>query len=115
MGRVERVLPGMQAAFVDIGLERAAFLHVSDIGPRRLEPQSGTDTEPPPEPRIDELIRGGQRLLVQVLKDPLGSKGARLTAQLSIPARCLVLLPERRGIGVSVRVARGGVRQLLVA
>ncbi|HLS05147.1 MAG TPA: Rne/Rng family ribonuclease, partial [Wenzhouxiangella sp.] len=49
MGRVERVLPGMQAAFVDIGLERAAFLHVSDIGPRRLEPQSGTGTEPPPE------------------------------------------------------------------
>src|SRR5690625_1716225 len=96
MGRVERVLPGMQAAFVDIGLERAAFLHVSDIGPRRLEPQSGTGTEPPPEPRIDELIRGGQRLLVQVLKDPLGSKGARLTAQLSIPSRYLVLLPEMR-------------------
>lgn len=113
MGRVERVLPGMQAAFVDIGLERAAFLHVSDIGPRRLEPQSGTDTEPPPEPRIDELIRGGQRLLVQVLKDPLGSKGARLTAQLSIPSRYLVLLPEMPGIGVSVRIEEEEERERL--
>src|SRR5690625_4074246 len=113
MGRVERVLPGMQAAFVDIGLERAAFLHVSDIGPRRLEPQSGTGTEPPPEPRIDELIRGGQRLLVQVLKDPLGSKGARLTAQLSIPSRYLVLLPEMPGIGVSVRIEEDEERERL--
>ncbi len=119
MGRVERVLPGMQAAFVHIGLDRTAFLHVNDIVPRQPElTEAGEPVEPPP---ITELIRQGQSVLVQVIKDPLGSKGARLTTQLSIPSRYLVLLPEVDNIGVSVRIEaeeererlRGLVRKLV--
>ncbi|MCU7813234.1 MAG: S1 RNA-binding domain-containing protein, partial [Candidatus Thiodiazotropha sp. (ex Notomyrtea botanica)] len=77
-GKVCRVLPGMQAAFVDVGLERAAFLHVSDISTTGDEPK--TDN-------IYELLREGQHVIVQVLKDPLGTKGARLTTNISIPSR----------------------------
>ena len=108
-GRVQRVMPGMQAAFVEIGLERAAFLHANDIF--RPAPvasasiQEGEVALPPPVPRpITELVREGQDIVVQVLKDPIGSKGARLTTQLSIPSRYLVLLPQSQVIGVSARI-----------
>ncbi len=94
-GRVCRVLPGMQAAFVDIGLERAAFLHASDIGNHDGEPRND---------HIHELVREGDRLVVQVVKDPLGSKGARLTTNLSIPSRYLVFMPELRTTGVSQKI-----------
>jgi ribonuclease G len=95
-GVVTNVLPGMQAAFVDIGLERTAFLHASDIS-RRDGPGSG-DEEPP---GISKLVRDGDELLVQVVKDPLGNKGARLTTFVTLPARHLVLLPRGNGVGVS--------------
>jgi ribonuclease G len=106
-GRIVRVLPGMQAAFVELGLERTAFLHASDIV--RAAP-AGVDTEeappgpPPAPPPIGDLVREGQELVVQVIKDPIGSKGARLTTQISIPSRYLVLLPRSRTLGVSVRI-----------
>ena len=106
-GRVQRVMPGMQAAFVEIGLERAAFLHASDI----LRPQSigeGVDAAAPvpsgPPPSISSLVHEGQEIVVQVVKDPIGSKGARLTTQLSIPSRYLVFLPHSRVLGVSARI-----------
>jgi ribonuclease G len=105
-GRVLRVMPGMQAAFVDIGLERAAFLHASDIL-RGLPAENGDGDEPAPSlptPPIAELIRDGQEIIVQVVKDPIGTKGARLTTQLSIPSRYLVLLPYGRVLGVSARI-----------
>ena len=107
-GKVVRVMPGMQAAFVDVGLERAAFLHASDIL-RASSPdlRDGVDEAGEPElavPAITELLREGQELVVQVVKDPIGSKGARLTTQLSIPSRYLVLLPYSRVMGVSARI-----------
>ncbi|MGY6630038.1 MAG: ribonuclease G [Wenzhouxiangella sp.] len=111
MGRVERVLPGMQAAFVSIGLERTAFLHASDILPRH--PELNEHGEPVEVPSITELIHQGQKLVVQVIKDPLGSKGARLTTQLSVPSRYLVLLPEVNSLGVSVRIECDEERQRL--
>ena len=109
-GRVTKVLPGMQSAFVDLGLERDAFLHVDDApGPARLRPEwegepaeeSGPRVAPP---RIEERVREGEDLLLQVLKDPLGRKGARVTAHLSIPGRLLVLLPGVDHVGVSRRL-----------
>jgi ribonuclease G len=106
-GRVQRVMPGMQAAFVDIGLERAAFLHAADIVKPAPVPEGESDEAPlPPQPTrpIAELLREGQDIVVQVVKDPIGSKGARLTTQLSIPSRYLVLLPRTRVIGVSARI-----------
>ena len=104
-GRVQRVMPGMQAAFVEIGLERAAFLHASDI----LRPQAplGDDAPPAPPgppPPINSLVHEGQEIVVQVVKDPIGGKGARLTTQLSIPSRYLVFLPHSRVLGVSARI-----------
>ena len=108
-GRVQRVMPGMQAAFVEIGLDRAAFLHANDI--LRPTPTRGIDGEeasmpgtPPVVPSITELLREGGEIVVQVVKDPIGSKGARLTTQLSIPSRYLVLLPQSRMVGVSARI-----------
>ena len=94
LGEVRRVLPGMQAAFIDTGLERTAFLHVSDL-------QRGLGERAPP---IDELIREGQSLLVQVIKDPIGNKGARVTTQITVPSRYLVLTPRSAGVGVSARI-----------
>ncbi|MHB8447538.1 MAG: ribonuclease G [Rudaea sp.] len=105
-GRVSRVMPGMQAAFVEIGLERAAFLHASDIQ-RSMPPLAGDgqdNANPPPAQPIAELVREGQEIVVQVIKDPIGSKGARLTTNLSVPSRYLVLLPLAKAIGVSVRI-----------
>ena len=87
-GRVSRVMPGMQAAFVEIGLERAAFLHANDIV--RAMPaliSEGAENAPVPTPPISELVYEGQDIIVQVVKDPISSKGARLTTHLSIPSR----------------------------
>ncbi len=99
-GRVCRVLPGMQAAFVDIGLDRAAFLHASDILPRN--PDGGTDADG--ERDISVLLREGQELTVQVIKDPLGTKGARLTTQSTIPSRFLVFIPKVNNVGISQKI-----------
>jgi ribonuclease G len=95
-GKVVRVLPGMQAAFVDIGLERAAFIHASDIDHERHDNESHKP--------IQSLVREGQPLVVQVIKDPIGTKGARLTTALSIPSRYLVFMPSSNHIGVSQRI-----------
>ena len=100
-GTVSRVLPGMQAAFIDIGLDRTAFFHASDI--YRVEREQMPE-DPPPEPPITSLVREGEEVVVQVIKDPLGTKGARLTTNLSIPSRFLVLLPDSETIAVSVRI-----------
>ena len=102
-GRVVRVLPGMQSAFIDIGLERTAFLHASDI--------AGADSEG--EPDICRLLREGQTLLVQVAKDPMGAKGARLTTQITVPSRYLVMLPGSDHIGVSQKIDDEGERERL--
>ena len=109
-GKVVRVLPGMQAAFVDIGMERTAFLHAADIGHRSdsghngHNGRNGMGGSAEPQSPINELLHNGEELLVQVLKDPLGSKGARLTMQTSIPARFLVYLPAGSHIGVSQKI-----------
>lgn len=99
LGKVVRVLPGMQSAFVDIGLERAAFIHVADLRQNRVERTQGTSPTP-----IEKLLFEGQSLLVQVIKDPLGTKGARLSTQISIAGRMLVYLPFDPHIGVSQRI-----------
>ena len=106
-GKVQRVMPGMQAAFVEIGLERTAFLHANDIQrPLPARDVEGVEVIPLPVATlpITELLREGQEIVVQVVKDPIGSKGARLTTQLSIPSRYLVLLPQSRVVGVSARI-----------
>lgn len=98
-GKVVRVLPGMQAAFVEIGLERAAFLHASDIQVRMPEaPETAV------EQGISELLHDGQEISVQVVKDPMGTKGARLTTQITIPSRYLVFLPNVHTVGISQKI-----------
>lgn len=97
-GKVVRVLPGMQAAFVDIGLERAAFIHVEDVLPQQISPEEKGSTS------IAQVLKEGQPLVVQVTKDPIGTKGARLTTHLSIPSRYLVYMPGSTHIGVSQRI-----------
>ncbi len=104
-GHVRRVLPGMQSAFVDIGLERAAFLHVADI----WQPLPHDEANHP----IEKQLHEGQRLVVQVFKEPIGTKGARLSTQISIAGRFLVLLPQERHIGVSQRIEDACERELL--
>jgi len=114
-GKVVRILPGMQAAFMDIGLERTAFLHASDIVYRQDEDNNGGAGGGAPHPPITELLHDGESVVVQVLKDPLGTKGARLTTQLSIPARYLVYLPAGRYIGVSQKIEHAEDRERLRA
>jgi len=97
IGKVSRVLPGMQAAFVDIGIARTAFLHASDVC-------AGTERNGRAASAIGDLLREGQTLPVQVMKDPIGGKGARLTTNMTIPSRYLVLLPGGGKIGVSARI-----------
>jgi ribonuclease G len=99
-GKVCRVLPGMEAAFVEVGLERAAFLHASDII-QANDKEADSDDEPLD---IGKLLYEGKELLVQVIKDPLGTKGARLTTRLTVPSRYLVLIPDSDNIGVSTRI-----------
>ena len=111
-GRVSRVLPGMQAAFVDIGMERTAFLHASDIFDAR---HAETGIEPPRSENIRALVAEGNEILVQVVKDPLGTKGARLTTYVTLPSRYLVYMPKGRGVGVSARIEDEGERERLRA
>src|SRR3954452_21558048 len=104
-GKVDNVLPGMEAAFVDIGLERNGFLHVDEIVLPNGEqaPKRGRGTGK--GRRIDELIKPGQEIVVQVVKDPLKSKGARLSMNVSIAGRYLVYASQGSGVGVSRRLA----------
>jgi len=119
LGKVARVLPGMQSAFIDIGLERAAFLHVADVWQRQ------PDGEPPaiarssqPQVPIEKQVFEGQALMVQVIKDPIGTKGARLSTQISLAGRLLVFLPQDDHLGVSQKIPleqREALRQRLQA
>jgi ribonuclease G len=109
-GRVARVLPGMQSAFIDIGLARAAFLHIADIWGARTPPGNGGGGEQKP---IEKILHEGQSLLVQVIKDPIGSKGARLSTQISIAGRLLVYLPQDPHIGISQRIEDAAEREHL--
>lgn len=108
-GKVVRVLPGMQSAFIDIGLERAAFLHVADIWEARTH--DGPNTPPPVA--IEKILFDGQVLTVQVIKDPIGTKGARLSTQISIAGRMLVYLPQDKHIGISQKIEKESEREQL--
>ena len=108
LGRVVRVLPGMQSAFIEIGLERAAFLHIADIWEHRQNGHGGGDTRP-----IERILHEGQTLLVQVIKDPIGTKGARLSTQVSLAGRLLVYLPQDSHIGISQRIGDEAEREIL--
>ena len=110
LGKVVRVLPGMQSAFIDIGLERAAFLQVADLvgGPPRSEARSDAPLVP-----IERQIFEGQTLTVQVIKDAIGTKGARLSTQVSIAGRMLVFLPHDRHIGISQKIGSHELRESL--
>jgi ribonuclease G len=113
-GRVMRVLPGMQAAFLEIGLARTGFLHVADI--LSPPPDSGNDASEPVRPDtadIRTLVREGDELLVQVVKDPLGTKGARLSTHVSLPSRYMVYLPRGSRVGVSSRIESEEAREQL--
>jgi ribonuclease G len=130
-GRVTRVLPGMQAAFVDVGLERDAFLYVSDVAgdveameeleieePRNNSRSPRNQDEPPGHhatPSIDELLKSGQEIIVQVVKDPLPNKGARISTHVTLPGRYLVLLPTVRHFGVSRRIEEEAERERLLS
>ena len=104
LGRICRILPGMQSAFVDVGLERTAFLHVADI----WQPREEASDKP-----IERILSEGQSLVVQVVKDPIGTKGARLSTQISIAGRMLVYLPQEKHIGVSQRIEQESEREAL--
>jgi len=108
MGRVCRVLPGMQAAFVDIGLDRAAFLHACDI-------ISENNKVPRQDININALISEGQIIQVQVVKNPLGSKGARLSTHIAIPSRYLVFMPHLGNVGISQKIHGEERKRLLSA
>lgn len=130
-GKIVRVLPGMQAAFVEIGLERTAFLYVSDIAPEMAleelmanEEESPSDERPKPErkhnrhiPQIQDLVKEGQEVVVQIARDPIGTKGARLTSHVSLPGRFLVYMPTVNHTGVSRRIPeekeRSRLKQLI--
>ena len=104
-GRVDNVLAGMEAAFVDIGLEKNGFLHVDEIvTPDGQATRKGRGRGRRGGPRISELLKAGQEVVVQVTKDPIGTKGARLTMEVSIPGRYLVYVPNGEGLGVSRRL-----------
>jgi len=107
-GKIIRVLPGMQAAFVDIGLDKAAFLHASDINTKLILKE---ETDQVPD--IRSLVHEGQHIMVQVVKDPLGSKGARLTTDITIASRYLVLMPNSQHAGVSLRIESAKERDRL--
>ena len=127
LGRVVRVLPGMQAAFVDIGLERAAFLYVGDIYTDFLHMHedpatSEADTSEVPrsrgssrsnQPPIQDLLTEGQNIVVQVAKDPIGTKGARLTTHIAMPGRYVVFMPTVEHVGISRRIERDRERRRL--
>ncbi|MEH6559038.1 MAG: ribonuclease G [Oceanicoccus sp.] len=100
-GKVVRVLPGMQAAFVEIGLERTSFIHASDIS---VIDKDGVEQRNAEVADIRSLVWEGQSLIVQVVKDPIGTKGARLTTHLSVPSRYLVFMPHTEHVGISQRI-----------
>lgn len=108
LGQVEAVLPGIQAAFVDIGTEKAAFLHVSDVAREGEDDDDEEDGDASGKsrryPPIQDLVKKGERLLVQVSKEPIGTKGPRVTTQISLPGRFLVFMPYSRHIGVSRKI-----------
>ena len=104
LGKVVRVLPGMQSAFVDIGLDKAAFLHVADLMSSINSRHADADVPAAPQQPIEKQLFEGQAVMVQVLKDPIGTKGARLTAQISIAGRLLVFLPQDNHVGVSQKI-----------
>ena len=110
MGKVARVMPGMEAAFVDIGLDKAAFIHASDISPIGADGYENRDEHPH---LIQALLREGQMLVVQVSKDAISTKGARLTTHLTLPSRHLVYLPRSKHIGVSQRLEDEDERERL--
>jgi ribonuclease G len=110
LGRVQRVLPGMQAAFVDVGLERAGFLGAREA--RCLADLPGFDEER--TPKIGECVHEGEEILVQVVKDPIGDKGARLSANVTIPGRLAVLVPNTPGVALSRRIEEGGERERML-
>ncbi|UFS72035.1 ribonuclease G [Geomonas sp. RF6] len=118
-GRVVRVLPGMQAAFVDIGLEKAAFLYVADVFDAMeeyetfIEGEEGEEQVPHPLHPIEELLQEGQELLVQISKEPIGTKGARITAHISLPGRHLVYMPTVDHVGISRRIEDEAERERL--
>ncbi|MFT3666449.1 ribonuclease G [Piscinibacter sp.] len=114
MGRVARVLPGMQSAFVDIGLERAAFLHVADVHVAG-QPHAGSRGDAAQPTPIERLVFEGQTLVVQVIKDAIGTKGARLSTQISIAGRLLVFLPQDDHIGISQKIGSPELREQLRA
>jgi len=101
LGKVIRVLPGMQAAFIDINLDKAAFLHASDINSKLIINEEGKKKH---VPDIRSLVHEGQHIVVQVVKDPLGTKGARLTTDITVAARYLVLMPNASHAGISQRI-----------
>ena len=119
-GKVVRVLPGMEAAFVEIGMDKAAFLHVSDVTQKNTHntnsDNNGNGFKPTP---ISHMLHEGQDILVQVIKDPIGTKGARLTTNITIPSRYLVFMPNSNNIGVSSRIEgedeRNRLRELLTS
>ncbi len=133
-GRVQRVLPGMQAAFVDIGLSRAAFLYVDDVHENSQEMEEylnvfqdeneaieirdsdNTDTEPSKKPQnlIEDILFEGKEILVQVIKDPIGTKGARISSHISLPSHYMVLLPTLNKTGISRRISNEETRQRLM-
>ncbi|MES2100578.1 MAG: ribonuclease E/G, partial [Pseudomonadota bacterium] len=122
-GKVVRVLPGMQSAFIDIGLERAAFLHVADVQVNGVMPRGSFGTAPRsdqagngvPQTPIERLVFEGQTLTVQVIKDSIGTKGARLSTQISIAGRLLVFLPQDDHIGISQKIGSHELREQLRA
>lgn len=125
-GKVIRVLPGMQAAFVDIGLEKAAFLYVADVleemkavesfvegSSHDADPNGDDEPSQPPLPPIEDVLQVGQEILVQVAKEPLGTKGARITSQISLPGRYLVYMPTVDHVGISRRIESEEEKQRL--
>jgi len=104
LGKVARVLPGMQSAFIDIGLDKAAFLHVADLMSSINSRHADADMPVTPQQPIEKQLFEGQAVMVQVLKEPMGTKGARLTAQISIAGRSLVFLPQDNHVGVSQKI-----------
>jgi ribonuclease G len=113
LGKVARVLPGMQSAFIDIGLDRAAFLHVADLNPPAGNGTGGGGRGEAAATPIERQIFEGQSLTVQVIKDPIGTKGARLSAQVSIAGRMLVFLPHDKHIGISQKIGSAELREQL--
>ncbi|HEY2187412.1 MAG TPA: ribonuclease G [Caldimonas sp.] len=113
IGKVARVLPGMQSAFVEIGLERAAFLHIADVFVNGGTPRGDHSPGAVPPPPIERIVFEGQTLTAQVIKDPIGTKGARLSTQISIAGRLLVFLPQDDHIGISQKIGSPELREQL--